>query len=196
VHRVFAAGCATVALVWMTACTGGGESTNAYAAILPPDLRNVDLTTLGDSSQLEAVADGDLTPAEYERALTAFVACMMEQGLEFRSAPSISDEGDLTYQVFAGRSEVEIAATERVIDECRFRHVTILERIWAWQQFRDSQQERNDARRLLSQCLRERNIDAPELPDDASLADLLETHPMDFQECMKRAFDESGATGL
>jgi hypothetical protein len=150
---------------------------------------------LGARSQLNALEDGRLTFDEMEAALTAFVQCLIESGVEFRQPPFIDDDGVLHYDASAGSTESELFDTEAKLESCDYRHTSILKRFWAWSRA-PTEQERVETRRHLANCLREHGLDASEVPSDEELGRLLTASPQVFDTCARRATHETGASGF
>jgi hypothetical protein len=191
------AGITALAAVSLASCGGGNtsEGESEFRRALPPDLRDADLTQLGSEEQLIPLTDGELSFSEYEKGFFALIACLEAEGLSFIGEPRIDSDGTTHHVVDGGSTDESLRHTQEIFSACRYQHFSILAAAWAWQT-RLTESEVNLARALLSKCLRERDIDATDIPTDDELDRLMETYPDAVIGCSRKVEEETGLTGF
>lgn len=151
--------------------------------------------SFASDQQLEALEDGVVTAAEYERSMLAMVQCMQEQGIEFEQLP----QWDVTntrmeYTYIAGRTMEENAQSARLRDECKLKHIGAVGYVWE-QQGAPSEVRLAEARAALGGCLREAGVKGvPEQPTSAELG-VFSTQEA-FWPCAKRVETEFQLPGF
>lgn len=129
----------------------------------------LDLTQLLDDSsefQRDILTDGDVTAAEYERALLAHSDCVADAGAVPGEIYEIGN-GELTfdYEVFAANDDARIEIETRA-EKCRPEYFEQVGLLWAYQQLL-TPAERDHARPKVLACLAKTGL--TKLPDDADL---------------------------
>lgn len=159
---------AMLGLVLLGACgalgDGPGEPPPEIVA-LDPGVSDTWATT--SSYQRELLRDGLLTYAEYERAATATVECIQENGFELRQA--------MTYNYATQRFEYTVTlgsqgAGSDLVDECEAEHRRYLDELWQ-KLNADPFKRRLEAVEAMRACLEGAGFTAvPQLDTEAFLA--------------------------
>lgn len=180
----------------VVACGNSPQSADEQLqSILPPDLQQADLALVGSADQLQPLLDGELVYSEYERAFWALIACFEEAGLQVGPEPSIDANGTVNYRLLGGANLEQVAAVLETSRVCEFQHWSILNRVWVWQT-RITEAERNEARRYISECLREFGIGTSDIPSDAELSVVAESEFESLSACATRAEEQTGIRGF
>ena len=169
----------------------------AFAALLnscagsSSDEPTVDPTSGAVSpEQSEAIADGVITQAEYEKAVFATVQCLIDAGVRIVGEPAYDEETGtrLSFEWDGGPTMEESLKTNELYFECKRTHSGAVESLWAAQN-EPSEAELNAARKALGDCLRIAGV--PGVPPNPSSEDFVPfiQHPA-FEGCAAEAARE------
>lgn len=157
---------------------------------------------MADDEQREAMADGEVTFAEYEAAALRAVQCVDEINGEIYGEARY-DERTHTYQVAARQpppasGQIDLNSPDQVrmakaTDACWKSHWNGINNAWAAQN-QPTEQEMFDARQALAACLREAGIEVPDPASQEDFAGLERTES--YFPCVKRIEQEFGIPGF
>ncbi len=186
--------CAIAAFsVLISACDGGSSSGD-----VPVPKASVDAMLwkyaweIGSASQRAALADGELTFAEYEAAAMATVQCIDDAGMqgEAKLDPKTGVYSlGARWQSDAVPDAAENGKRQEATDACYKDHWNAINQAWSAAR-QPSEADLARARAALGACLRENGADVPENPSSDDFAPY-RSMPA-FITCAQRVQDEFG----
>lgn len=135
--------------------------------------------------QAALLADGELTPAEYERAVLAQVGCMEDAGY-VAIGPVPSRGHQIVYNFGAGKSDPDALGT--TYDDCYARYLDVVEPVWAYLH-QPTEQEKQAEIHVLSSCLSDAGADVPGSPTYSELLDLVPEVGEAGIRCVMESYD-------
>jgi hypothetical protein len=172
-----------IATLLLGGCSSDGED---------PEVEPLDVNALAQNTtafQSDILADGEVAPDEYERAVLAAHTCVKDQGFS-PEAPTWT-RGELMFSVEM-TAESDEALTEMnnrydaAYEACMSENVNDVGRVWT-NQLLLSNEERDAMRPDVINCLQAADLD---VTDDASDSDIFDTLTLDtadaWEDCTKR----------
>lgn len=141
--------------------------------------------------QADLLSDGDLTYAEYERAVLAQVQCMEDAGYE-ANGPMPSRGHQIVYDYEAVKGDPD--ALVSTFDDCYSQYLDVVEPVWAYLH-QPTEQEKFDEIQSLSACLFEAGSDVPDDPTYGELLDLVPGAGEAGIHCLLQSYDVYSASG-
>jgi hypothetical protein len=150
--------------------------------------------TFASEEQLEALADGIVTHAEFERATLAMVQCMIDEGITFELMP-VWDETKtrMDFHFIAGTTIEETFVTTAIRDDCNLRHRGAVGHVWRMQTA-PSEASLIAARAALGDCLRDAGLEVSDAPSSSDLTALADDPA--FWPCAQQIQVEFGIPGF
>jgi predicted dehydrogenase len=137
--------------------------------------------------QEAALADGVVTFAEYERAMLATIECLRDGGVEVTDATPVPGDR-LTFEFYSGDDDRE--AVRAAYQDCYERFAVAIDRAWATANA-PTEEELQEARQALAECLRDAGEDVPEQPALEDFVRLQQTAEA-FGRCSQAISEEFG----
>jgi hypothetical protein len=141
----------------------------------PIDTSSISIPAGLPDSQRVLIEDGELTFAEYERAVFNLVDCVSAEGIEVLS-PELEDDNFYSYTV------VLTDRSDAVVGACEAEHFSYIELVWAEVNRQDPADEQREIEQVAS-CLRDAGFEVESTPD--ALVRALEEDPAAFATCVE-----------
>lgn len=146
--------------------------------------------------QKAVLRDGELTAAEYERAVLATLQCLRDEGIVIRTEPAIDETGwRIRYEISGGPDIASVERTSAIYDACLDEHQTYIEHVWSVMNG-PTEAEWQAAVELLFECLAEAS-ESGAVPPAFNSPDFfpwLEANGLweEFQVCRAKVNSETG----
>lgn len=163
--------------VVMAATVVGCGTHEPTATGLSPEINRL-IAEEATEAQHPYLEDGVVSPAEREGAFLAWVACVEGNGVEVLDY-TLRDDGE----TISTTSNLDDAAEERVIEDCRREEYRVVAIVFREQNARSAQEEADWVQQT-TDCMREQGAEAP---DSATLDDLLAVDPLIAGRCYDAA---------
>lgn len=174
---------ALVVLVLAAAC--GGEDGDG---VIPPGFQREGFQQAFQETsdfQRELVADGHLEFEEYEAAVFATYRCMLEGGLRVSEPRRVSGQ---RFE-YSWRVSEDGKAANDVYERCYGEHQSLVDLVWTYQTL-PTEEDVQEARVALRDCLRDRGIQVPDTPTSADFLALARGGVPGFSECRRQVTTE------
>lgn len=175
---------AIVSALCMVACGGSDdpespEQLNAYFEAQLASARE-----FATDEQMPFLADGWVTPDEYEAAALAMAQCMKEQGIEFVDEVAWDETNTrIRYSYRSGSTMEEADKSSAIRDDCSKQFLNAVEWMWIVQN-EPTEETLVAARAALATCLLESGFDLPPDPGPNDFAAL--TNQEGFWPCAEQ----------
>ncbi|MFT4744636.1 MAG: hypothetical protein ACI9AD_000481 [Nitriliruptoraceae bacterium] len=141
----------------------------------PIDTSSISIPAGLPDSQRVLIEDGELTFAEYERALFNLVDCMTAEGIKVL-------EPDLVDGKFYSYTVAQTDRSDAVVDACDTEHFSYIEQVWADVNPQDPADEQREIEQVAS-CLRDLGFEVEST--QASVVRFSQESPAAFSTCIK-----------